>query len=301
MERIDLKIGFSCNNACLFCVQGRKRKNFGDKNMAKIVTELREGRKISEKIVLTGGEPTLRKEELIAIVKNARDAGYQKIQIQSNGRLFAYVDFCKKMISAGANEFSPALHGPNRKVHDFLTKSPGSFDETVQGIKNLKKLGQRVMTNTVITTQNYQSLPDVARLLVKLGVEQFQLAFPHILGSAAINKNRIIPKKSRIMKYVKQALEIGLRAGRRAMTEAIPYCFLDEYKECAAEKIIPTTKIYDADFIVKNYSVYRKKIGKTKGPQCVLCTFNDSCEGPWREYPRFFGWDEFVPVLKNGQ
>lgn len=299
MERIDLKIGFNCNNSCLFCVQGRKRKVFGDKTLNKIINELREGKKISDRIVLTGGEPTLQMKKLISIIKTARDIGYHVIQVQSNGRLFAYLDFCKEMIAAGANEFSPALHGPNRKIHDFLTKSPGSFDETLEGIKNLIKLKQRVMTNTVITVQNYPLLPEVARLLVKLSVEQFQFAYPHILGSAAENKHWLIPKKTHVMRYVKLALAIGIKAGRRAMTEAIPYCFLDEYKECAAEKIIPTTKIYDADFVVNNYSIYRRKIGKSKGPQCVFCKFDDSCEGPWREYPQLFGWDEFRPILKN--
>jgi hypothetical protein len=31
---------------------------------------------------------------------------------------------------------------------------------------------------------------------------------------------------------------------------------------------------------------------------CPECDWHASCEGPWREYPELFGWDEFVPVKK---
>ena len=31
MERVDVKCGFSCNNRCLFCVQGEKRSEYPDK------------------------------------------------------------------------------------------------------------------------------------------------------------------------------------------------------------------------------------------------------------------------------
>jgi len=76
--------------------------------------------------------------------------------------MFNYRDFCLKTIAAGANEFSPALHGHKASVHDGLTKVPGSFKETVAGIRNLKNLGQKVMTNSVITSKNFSYLPELA-------------------------------------------------------------------------------------------------------------------------------------------
>ena len=42
------------------------------------------------------------------------------------------------LIAAGATEFSPSLHGSTAAIHDELTQAPGSFDQTVAGLKNLK-------------------------------------------------------------------------------------------------------------------------------------------------------------------
>ena len=296
VKRVDIKVGFLCNNRCKFCVQGNKREKTPSKSLERIKRELVEGRETAEEVVFTGGEPALRLGELIIMIRYAKRLKYRIIQIQSNGRLFAYMDFCRSLINAGANEFSPAIHGSNEKIHDFLTASSGSFKQTVQGIRNLRNLGQVIITNTVITTCNYRFLPEIASLLVGLDVDQFQFAFPHILGSAYINKNWLIPKKSEIIKYVKQGLDIGIKAGRRVMTEAIPYCFMQGYEDYIAEKIIPETKIFDADFIVEQYSKHRKEIGKIKRSNCKRCIYDNICEGPWREYPEIFGWDEFKPI-----
>jgi MoaA/NifB/PqqE/SkfB family radical SAM enzyme len=298
MKKLDLKVGFSCNNRCLFCVQGKKREYFRDKSTQQIKKEMKEGKKECEEIVLTGGEPTIR-PDFLELVSYAKKLGFKKIQIQSNGRMFAYLDFCKKTIEAGANEFCLALHGHIPELHDFLTRTPGSFYQTVQGIKNLKLLKQKVLINVVVTKLNYQHLPEIANLLVSLGVDQYQFAFVHPLGSAKENFEMIVPRMSLIEPYIKQGLEIGIKAGKIVMTEAIPYCFMEGYEDYIAEKIIPPTKIYDANFVIEDYTIARRNEGKSKGPNCSNCIYYQICEGPWKEYPEAFGWAEFKPVKNS--
>ena len=48
--------------------------------------------------------------------------------------------------------------------------------------------------------------------------------------------------------------------------------------------------------VVPDYTEARRNEGKIKGPPCEACAWRDQCEGPWREYPEHFGWDEFRPV-----
>lgn len=298
MRRIDLKIGFQCNNRCRFCVQGNKRETCPDKSTEKVMAILRKEVKDHQGIVFTGGEPTIRKE-LIEWIKYAKDLGYKTIQIQTNGRLLAYKEFCKKIIKAGVNEFSPALHGSTAKIHDYLTQVPGSFDQTVRGIKNLKNLGQYILTNSVITKQNYKDLSNLAKLLVNLQVNQFQFAFIHINQTIAHNPElikEIVPRHSKVEPYVKKGLQIGIRAGTKVMTEAIPYCFMKKYEQYIIEEKIPDTSVFDNDIKLDDYGHYRKTQGKTKGPNCSSCKYNNVCEGPWKEYPEIFGWDEFKPI-----
>ncbi len=296
MERADIKVGFDCNNHCLFCVQGRKRDKLPCKTKNEIVDSLIEAYALGKReVVFTGGEPCLH-PDFFYLIRSAKRIGYQEIQIQTNGRMFAYVDFCLKAIRSGATQFGPAIHGHNAKVHDQLTSISGSFRQTVQGIKNLKKLNQYVLTNTVITTVNYRYLSKIAELLVHMNVNQFQFAFIHILGTASENKDWIVPKKSRIMPFVKKGLEIGIKAGKKVTTEAIPYCLMKDYEKYVAEEIMPRTRIYDAGFTVNDYARYRRNSGKLKRKECGQCSYNQVCEGPWKEYVEIFGWDEFKPV-----
>lgn len=297
-KRIDIKIGYQCNNCCRFCVQGNKRERCLFREKLEIIEDLTKARNDCQSVVFTGGEPTIH-PDFLDLVKNAKRLNYQVIQIQTNGRMFAYKEFCRKTIVAGANEFSPAVHGHTAKLHDYLTNTKGSFNQTIQGIKNLKDLGQKVVTNTVITKFNYRYLPNIAKLLVDLGVDQFQFAFVHIVGTAWKNRNLIVPKKMQIIPYVKEGLDIGIKAGKRVMTEAIPYCLMKGYEKYIAERIIPDAIVVEDKFKIDDYKEYRVNHGKTKGPDCEKCDFYSICEGPWREYPEIFGWKEFVPVVSN--
>jgi len=299
ISRVDIKIGFSCNNLCKFCIQGDKRNFIAAKPEKEIRNNLKQSFKegISQ-VVFTGGEPTLH-PRFLDLVEFAQKIGYKNIQIQTNGRRFAYLDFCKETINAGVNEFALSIHGHNAKIHDFLTSSPGSFNQVVQAVKNLKALNQRVITNTVITTVNYKYLPKIAKLLVDLNINQLQLAFIHISDAILKNKKWIIPRKKQVAPYVKKGLDVGIEAGISVMTEAIPPCLLKEYEKYISDLVIPYSKVYDAGFIMKDFTDYRINITKARGPNCPKCVYFSICEGPWKEYPELFGWKEFKPVMKK--
>lgn len=304
MKRVDLKVGFSCNNHCEFCVQGDKRDRFEDKSTAELKKILEEASSEdkAQQVVFTGGEPTIR-NDLPELVGFARNVGFESVQIQSNGRRFAYRDYCEELIEKGVTEFSPALHGPNPEIHDKLTNTKGSFSQTTRGIRNLVALDQKVLTNTVINKLNYNHLPQLAELLIGLGVDQYQFAFIHINQIIANDPDKIekiVPRKSDVVPYVKEGLQKGIDAGLRVMTEAIPFCFMDGYEEYIAEAgKIPDGSVYDADMFLEDYGDYREKKGKAKGPPCEKCKYDPICEGPWKEYPEIFGWEEFEPVRES--
>jgi molybdenum cofactor biosynthesis enzyme MoaA len=294
-DRIDLKVGFACNNRCHFCVQGDKRLKWGARPAAELRQVLAAGRPEANALVFTGGEPTLRKD-LPDLVAYARELGYTTIQIQTNGRMLAHKGYCKLLIERGANEFSPALHGHVAVLHDYLTAAPGSWSQTVQGIRNLTSLRQRVLTNSVVTRSSFRHLPDLARLLTALGVDQLQFAFVHPTGTAAKEFSAVVPRMAMAAPFIMQGLRVGLDAGRRVTTEAVPYCMLPGYEDCVVEKYIPRTAVFDAECTISDYTRYRYEEGKVKGPDCRYCRHDADCEGPWREYPERFGWEEFRPV-----
>jgi len=297
MERIDLKTGFLCNNNCRFCVQAHKKK-FGNKKSSELKKYIKTSFPHFQGVVFTGGEASIR-DDFFDLVSFAKKIGFTTIQIQTNGRIFAYKDFCVKAIKAGATEFAIAIHGHTSQLHDYLTGASDSFQQTLQGIKNLAGLDQLIITNTVITKPNYPYLPDIAKLLIDLKIFRIQFAFVHAMGNALKNANSMIPRKSLVEPYVKKAIDIGLSGHARMTTEAIPYCFMDGYDEFVGEKNIPKTKVFDLDYTIEDFTVVRRNEGKIKDEKCRLCSFFEACEGPWKEYPEIYGWEEFQPVLKR--
>jgi MoaA/NifB/PqqE/SkfB family radical SAM enzyme len=292
MDRIDLKVGFDCNNRCLFCVQGEKRTKYSPKTYDDLAQILSESRKKYQAVVFTGGEPTLH-QDFIKLVDTAKTLEYTSIQIQTNGRMFAYKSFLEEVIAAGATEFSPAVHGHLADLHDYLTCSKGSFEQTIKGILNIKAMDKKVITNTVITRSNFRHLEQIAKLLVDIGVDQYQLAFVHPVGSAEANFGSIVPRFKRVCPHIFKGLDVGINASKVVMTEAIPYCFMVGYEDYVAEKIIPKTMVVDAEGVIEDYQEYRLTEGKAKGPVCKSCKMKEICEGPWREYTDFYGWEEF--------
>ena len=211
--------------------------------------------------------------------------------------MFSSLDFCKKTIKAGATEVSPTIHGYCAEQHDFLTRSYGSFNQTVQGIRNLKSFKVYILTNTVVTKSNYQNLPQIAKLLVKLDVDQFQFAFVHPMGNAWKNFDSIVPFISKAAPYIHKGLQIGLDAGKKVMAEAMPYCLMCGYEEYIAEKVIPETEIRGKKHQnTNNFTEQRKTLGKSKFLKCKNCKYDNICEGPWREYPEKYGGKEFKPI-----
>ncbi|MCD6230258.1 MAG: radical SAM protein [Candidatus Diapherotrites archaeon] len=297
-DRLDLKVGFKCNNNCRFCVIAENR-NSGkslDKTTEEIKKDLAVGKENGAgEVVFTGGEVTIR-PDVFEIVSFARALDYEIIQIQTNGRMLYYKSFVRKLVDCGATEISPALHGHNSQLHDYLTRSPGSFKQTSQGIVNAKSLGLYVASNTVITKPNYEFLPDIAKLLVNLGVDQFQFAFVHPQGNAFKYFDSIVPLKSKVEPFVHRALDIGINAGVSVMAEAYPFCFMKGYESFCSERFIPETEIRSVSSNIRNFTEVRRNMGKSKGPLCSKCIYDSQCEGPWCEYPQKRGWEEFQPI-----
>lgn len=296
MRRLDIKVGYSCNNLCRHCVQGEKRYKLSNKTTDEIKKELGQAfSKGIEGLVFTGGEPTIR-NDFVELVAHAKEIGYDEIQVQTNGRRFASKRFTKAIIEAGMNEFAPALNGHIPELHDYMSQVPGAWKQTVQGIKNVKEYGVRIITNTVVTKPNYRFLRNIADVLVKLGVSQYQLAFCHAAGRAWEDFESIVPYMSLAAPHIHRGLDVGINAGIPVMAEAMPFCHMMGYEQQVSELVIPPSAVYETGFKIDEWEKWRKEEGKWKGESCKACAFYNVCEGPWVDYVEKRGSDEFVPI-----
>jgi MoaA/NifB/PqqE/SkfB family radical SAM enzyme len=246
-------------------------------------------------VVFTGGEVTIRKD-VVELVRYAKSHGFDRIQLQTNGRRFADMSFLKAVMKAGANEFGSSLHGYKPELHDYLTRAPGAWMQTVRGLKNIKKLSGFIVINSVVVKPNYRHLEPLAELFGQIGVDQFQFAFMHAVGNADLNFESMMATASEAARYMKRGMRVGLDNGAMVMSEAMPYCLMRGFERYVAELYIPETSIHEKDKYIKDFADVRKNQGKILFSQCNKCRFRYICEGPWREYPERMGDDEFRPV-----
>jgi len=295
-KRADVKVWFACNNHCTFCVQWDKREKFKPRTLKEITDILdKEYSDWAKYVVFTGWEPTVHKN-LVEVVAYAKKIWFKQIQIQSNGTNFDKIEYVKELIDAWVTEFSPSIHWFKRETHDKQVMTIWAWDRVIKWLINLRQLNQRVIINSVITKDNYREIPELAALLIKLKVNQFQFAFVHILWSAKVNKEIVVPKKTDVILYIHKALDLAKQNNISAYTEAIPYCLMKWYEWAIAESIMPETSVYDAEYVIESYADYRWNEWKAKREECKKCSKYSICEWPWKEYPEMYGWDEFIAI-----
>ncbi|MGM0578537.1 MAG: radical SAM protein [Myxococcota bacterium] len=223
LERANLvRTGYSCNSACRFCSQTELRAREGDRPATDVRGDVVEAAKRaaagSGVVVLSGGEVTLRRE-LVDWVALAREHGARRVVVQTNGRMLAYRKLVKALVRAGADVFAFALHGHVPDLHDFLTRSPGSFEQALHGAQHVQRAGARILVNTVVTRPNFRHLPDISRLLPQLGASGIRFIWPRPDGEARVQAPGLIPDPTLVAPYLHGAVGIARALNCRVSTE----------------------------------------------------------------------------------
>jgi len=205
-----ITLGVSCNNACIFCAQGEMRSRAlelpaPDDEIARIHP--------GEVVALVGGEPTLF-DPLIAWIRAADAAGAGRILLQTNGRRLAYAAYARALREASPRlGLDVSLHGATEPMHDYHTSAPGSFRQTLLGLKNARAHGIEVAVTTVITRSNYRHLQEIVTLAATLGASAVHLAAALPFGMANQNKDRVVPQKELVRPYLERAIVEASRRG----------------------------------------------------------------------------------------
>ncbi len=121
-------------------------------------------------IVFTGGEPTLLGERFFQLVRQCKSyLPDTALHILSNGRAFVNPQFAEKMAAIEHHDLMVGIpiYSDLSDVHDYVVQADGAFDETIRGILDLKKFGQRVEIRVVIHKQTYERLPELARFIAR--------------------------------------------------------------------------------------------------------------------------------------
>jgi MoaA/NifB/PqqE/SkfB family radical SAM enzyme len=318
-ERVHVSIGAVCNNNCIFCMEEDREGRYVN-NSAMTPERVRwilDGHRGAEEVCFTSGEPTTR-PELPEFASWAKALGYRRISVMTNGRRLSHGPYAALLAKSGINRFYVSIHGHTKKLHEGLTRTPDSFEQTVKGldsIARMKRFGIELHTSTVITNRNLPEMGAIYRFLREHGVDQVVFNVMQANGRADTYFDQIFPTYT--------AIAETFRAFLRDSGEPKPMAFLVDIPLCTTESIPDFHRGY-----VERYRHFdlesqaavpladkpsRAQEGGGKGlllvtrqdldeaerdkrAECASCRHNERCEGVWKNYVKRYGWDEFVPV-----
>jgi His-Xaa-Ser system radical SAM maturase HxsC len=158
-----------CNHYCLMCSQPPRVIDDGW-----IVDEIKAALPLIDQsakgILFTGGEPTLLGPQLVELVGLARSyLPNASVHILTNGRAFKEATYAAKFSAVRHPDlmFGIPIYSDQSDRHDHIVQADGAFDETIRGILNLKRSGQKVEIRVVIHGQSYQRLPQLSNFIAR--------------------------------------------------------------------------------------------------------------------------------------
>ena len=222
-----------CNNHCLMCCQPPVKRNdidfFYEKNIRLIDSAPIE----LPTIGITGGEPTLLGDRLFDLIAHIRKRlPNTHIQILSNGRQFADGLYAEKLaqVSEGMVIVGVPFHSDSPIIHDRIAGAKNAYNQTLLGLYNLAANDIDIELRIVLTKQNYQRLPQMARFISKNLAFVSTVAFMAMedIGYTIKNRNLIWIEPLDYMPQLQQAVQYLAQLEFDVSLFNLPLCLLPE-------------------------------------------------------------------------
>ncbi|HEY3356937.1 MAG TPA: radical SAM protein, partial [Polyangia bacterium] len=160
MQCARISTNLTCNQNCVYC----NSRQHTDSPVwarpaavrARIKRAIQQG---GREIILTGGEPTLRRD-LVDLIAFARDTGAAAVTLETNATLIG-AQRAAQLRQAGVTRARVNLAGWGPAL-DGVTRDPGGFDRTIAGIQALLEATIRVELGAAVVRSTGPLLPALA-------------------------------------------------------------------------------------------------------------------------------------------
>lgn len=232
-----------CNSGCIMCPQPAFCPDVDGVDLRRISRTIEMINKSTEFLMLSGGEPTLLKENLVEILSLCnRHLPSTRIAILTNGRLLSYSSFVDHLCSVAHKKiaFCVPIHSYQEVSHDRITQVPGSFRQTTRGISNLLNKGSEVEIRVVVQQANYDDLPRVSKYIADNlhGVAKVVFMAMEASGRAAKNCDKIWVPFNEINCCLEEAIVALLSKGIDVAIYNFPLCKISKpFRSLCADSI----------------------------------------------------------------
>ena len=256
----------NCNSNCVMCpspdVSRREAERGSAAKLIEIATHIPTS---AHHLTITGGEPFMLGEEIFEFISYLKEKFRNtEFLFLTNGRIFSVKKYLYSLFDTIPSNSTIAipLHGSTFEVHDRITRTPGSFAQTIQGIKQLLRGNVRVEIRLVINKLNLYDLDRIAQLIIH---ELSEVAYVSVIsmemtGNAWINKDLVWVPYSEAFRACKAPIRNLLENGINVKLYNFPLCTVDQEYWPLCEKSISPEKVRFTD-------------------ECCQCRYQRSCGG----------------------
>lgn len=294
-RRALIKVGYSCNDHCVFCHTDDYRHS-GDADTASLLAKVDRARAAGfDMVVFSGGEATMR-PDLLELTRHVARRG-MLLGFITNGRMMSYGTLVEKLLRHNLRYVHLSIHGTER-VHNKCT-GDRSFQQSFQGLVNLTGRGLDLTVNCVVVEQNRRSLRDLVDLLLPYPDVMLKFSCCEPKGAALRHEEAVAPPLADAAASVVDALDyarerIGDGPGPRFAIENFPLCLMGEHRhlddDLMANRLLVMSEVWDDALVdIDDFN-------KVKPPPCSGCALYASCPGVFVETARLLGWEGLRPV-----
>ncbi|MBI3606891.1 MAG: methyltransferase domain-containing protein [Nitrospirae bacterium] len=203
----------SCNLACSHCLVSSGPD--GDKGLPTdvLLRVIADARALGvHRFFFTGGEPFLRKD-ILALIDATLEDPKAELAILTNGILFtpSRIEELRRRDPARL-KIQISLDGSTPETNDPI-RGKGSFQRIVDGIRAAVGAGLSATVSTVITEANADDVPEVTRLVSRLGGTTHHLLWLHKRGRADDGGVDRTPSVEHVIEVVRRTREVGRSVG----------------------------------------------------------------------------------------
>jgi hypothetical protein len=331
-RNLELNVGMACNNACVFCVsglpEGKESRRWLplDKAQRELKVAFDAG---CRSVGFLGGEPTIY-PDLLPAVAYARELGYSRVAICSNGMKYDDASFVRALVDAGVTRFAVSVHSHRPDLEEELVKVPDALERKVAGLRNLLvekaagRLPDNVSINPVLSKKTAPHIVDFIAFFVSIGLDDIRFNFIRPEGKAEIDADpacgsalarSIVPTFTEVKPWIRRAIVANETRFKIHLTFGeMPICALpDELLRNAALLRRYVGEFQDLTTDVALFAAPRREEGKDgldrfnwqdrkraqlKQPvaACASCRYGGTCFGVAKGYVSLHGDREFHPL-----
>lgn len=297
LPQVEIKVQTQCNTGCLYCfIRKDPRDSF---TTAAAKAEMKRARSGGvSRLILTGGEPTMRKD-LPELIRHARKVGFVDVQMFTNGQMFAYPDLLDACMRAGLTSVVLHLSSIDRSIYARLT-GRDRLDTVKEAMRNLARYPQlEVAVITVINRLNLENLAEtVARLREWQERCRFawfanEIPFCCVYSSAWDNREQVLLPMEKTLSVLEDILKRHCDEAWPILYYGIPFCLMPGLESYCydmyftmARQLLPD-KTFDYTFLDAMF---------LKPARCRACRHEPYCLGISRGYARLYGTAMLKPV-----